>query len=91
MPKTLPVLQAEPLGYVPGGAVSRGSLGLLPSRMPVSAAFTASRASNGDGILHILGSEMPCWGTLGVVIAHRQPSQSFDARSTSAVEYARVS
>jgi len=34
---------------------------------------------------------MPCWGTLGVVIAHRQPSQSFDARSTSAVEYARVS
>jgi hypothetical protein len=40
-----------------------------------SAAFTGTRASNGDGIHHTLGREMPCRGTLGVVIAHRQPSQ----------------
>jgi hypothetical protein len=33
---TSAVLIAEPLGYVPGGAVSRGNLGWLPSRMPVS-------------------------------------------------------
>jgi len=59
--------------------------------MPVRGIHRDPGGPNGDGILHILGSEMPCWGTLGVVIAHRQPSQSFDARSTSAVEYARVS
>ena len=80
----------NPLVTSPGVRSPEGTwAGYLP--VCPSAAFTGTRASNGDGILHILGNEMLCWGTLGVVIVHRQPSQSFDARGTSAVEYARVS
>ena len=75
----------------PQGCGLQREPGLATFPYAPSAAFTGTRASNGDGILHILGSEMPRWGPLGVVIAHRQPSQSFDARSTSAVEHARVS
>jgi len=80
----------EPLGYVPGGAVSRGNLG---GYLPVcqSAAFTGTRASNGDGILHILAVRCPAgapsaWSS--PIASRRSPSTQEARRQSSTREWA---